>query len=388
MIQARNLRKCYGGLTAVDDLSFDVRPGVVTGFLGPNGAGKSTTIRLMLGLDTGDGETLFDGVPYRKLQHPLREVGYVSDVRAMHPGRRARTHLTMLAASQGIPRKRVDEVLDWVGLSAVARKRPRAYSLGMVQRLALAAALLGDPRVLILDEPANGLDPAGIQWLRGFLKAYAAEGRTVFVSSHQLAEMSQMADHLVVIGQGRLLADEPVDVFSGRSSTAGRVLVRTPHVERLRRLLAEVGADVERGENSELAVGGVDRALIGELAFRNGIVIHELTNRSAPLEDAFLELTAPRPSHRAEGRPSAAPNPIVEAAFIPAQTGIPAQPGAPTPAIPTPAIPTPAIPTPAAIPTQPGIPTQTGSNGPEEWDTQTFDVVAEFQNYDRAGKGN
>ncbi|WP_019876811.1 ABC transporter ATP-binding protein [Sporichthya polymorpha] len=336
MIQARNLRKKYGGVAAVDDLSFDVRPGVVTGFLGPNGAGKSTTIRLMLGLDRGEGETLFDGVPYRKLRQPLREVGYVSDVRALHPGRKARTHLRMLAASQGIGRKRVDEVLDWVGLTTVARKRPRAYSLGMVQRLGLAAALLGDPRVLILDEPANGLDPAGIQWLRGFLRAYAAEGRTVFVSSHQLAEMSQMADHLVVIGQGRLIADEPADVFAGRSSTAGRVLVRTPHVERLRRLLAEVGADVERGENSELAVGGVDRAIIGELAFRNGIVLHELTLRSAPLEDAFLELTAPRSQFTAR-------------AVVPAHAA------------------------------GPRIPAQATSSGPADWDTQTFDVVGEFE---------
>ena len=342
MIQARNLRKSYGGVAAVDDLSFDVRPGVVTGFLGPNGAGKSTTIRLMLGLDTGAGETLFDGVRYRKLRQPLREVGYVSDERAMHPGRKARTHLRMLAASQGISRKRVDEVVDWVGLSTVARKRPRAYSLGMVQRLALAAALLGDPRVLILDEPANGLDPAGIQWLRGFLKAYAAEGRTVFVSSHQLAEMSQMADHLVVIGQGRLLADEPVEVFTGRSSTAGRVLVRTPHVERLRRLLVEVGADVERNENSELAVGGVERALIGELAFRNGIVLHELTHRSVPLEDAFLELTAPRASHRAERTAPAAQLDRTERAE------------------------------------QPLIPAQATSGGPADWDTQSFDVLSEF----------
>lgn len=341
MIQARNLRKKYGGTAAVDDLSFDVRPGAVTGFLGPNGAGKSTTIRLMLGLDSGSGQTLFDGVPYRKLRHPLREVGAVSDVRAFHPGRKACTHLRMLAASQGIPRKRVDEVIDWVGLAAVAHKRPRAYSLGMVQRLGLAAALLGDPRVLILDEPANGLDPAGIQWLRGFLKAYAAEGRTVFVSSHQLAEMSQMADHLVVIGRGRLIADEPVDVFAGRSSTAGRVLVRTPHVERLRQLLAECGADVERGANSELAVGGVDRALIGELAFRNGIVLHELTNRSAPLEDAFLELTARGPRYHSEPAFLHA-----EPAFIPAQsTGAHARPV-------------------------------------EDWDTQSFDVVSEFDEFD------
>ncbi|MGQ0630358.1 MAG: ABC transporter ATP-binding protein [Sporichthyaceae bacterium] len=306
MIQARDLRKTYGGLAAVDDLSFDVTPGLVTGFLGPNGAGKSTTIRLMLGLDSGEGTTLFDGVRYRDLRHPLREVGAVLDERCFHPGRRARSHLMMLAASQGIGRARVDEVIEWVGLGPVARKRTRHYSLGMTQRLALAAALLGDPRVLILDEPANGLDPAGIQWLRGFLKAFAAEGRAVFVSSHQLGEMAQIADHLIVIDHGRLVADEPTEVFAGRSSRANRVLVRTPHVERMRRLLTEVGAAVERCEDHQLAVGGVDKALIGELAFRNGIVLHELTVTSAPLEDAFLELTSPGRHSRIE-------------AFIPAQ---------------------------------------------------------------------
>jgi ABC-2 type transport system ATP-binding protein len=291
MIEAHNLSKAYGGRTVVSDLSFQIRPGVVTGFLGPNGAGKSTTIRMMLGLDNGGGETLFDGVPYRRLKNPMFEVGTLLDVKAFHPTRRARQHLLMVGASHGIGRKRVDEVLEWVGLAAVARKRPRGYSLGMAQRLGLAAALLGDPRTLILDEPANGLDPAGITWLRGFLRAYAAQGHTVFVSSHQLAEMSMMADHLIVIGQGRLIADEPTAAFTARSSKAGTVAVRTPHLERLSRVLVERGARVVREDGNVLAVSGMGRPEIGECAFRHGIVLHELTSRTPALEDAFLELT-------------------------------------------------------------------------------------------------
>jgi ABC-2 type transport system ATP-binding protein len=292
MIQAANLTKRYGGVVAVDDLSFELRPGVVTGFLGPNGAGKSTTIRLMLGLDSGEGETLFDGVPYARLRDPLREVGVMLDAKAFHPTRPARAHLRMVAASHRIGRRRVDEVLEWVGLAAVADRRPRAYSLGMAQRLALAVALLGDPRALILDEPANGLDPAGITWLRGFLRAMAAEGRTVFVSSHQLAEMALMADHLVVIGNGRLVADEPAPVFAARSSKAGTIVVRTPHLERLSRILVQAGGAVVREHSSQLAVTGLTPAEIGEFAFRHEIVLHELTARPAALEDAFLELTA------------------------------------------------------------------------------------------------
>lgn len=287
MIEARNLRKRYGATTAVDDLSFDVRPGMVTGLLGPDGAGKSTTIRLMLGLAGGAGETLFDGVPYRRLRRPLREVGVVHATSTVHPGRRARTHLRMLAATAGVGRRRVEEVIDWVGLAAVAGKRPRAYSQGMAQRLALAGALLGDPRVLILDEPAEGLDPAGGQWLRGFLRAYAAEGRTVLVSGRRLEELAGTADRLVVIRNGRLQADESADAFTSRSDRAGRVLVRTPHVERLRTLVAEYGAEVIRSEDHQLAVAGLDRATIGELAFRNGIVLHELAERGAALDETL-----------------------------------------------------------------------------------------------------
>ena len=276
MIEARNLTKSYGSTLAVDHLSFDVHPGHVTGFLGPAGAGKSTTIRLMLGLESGGGRTLFNGVPYRKLRHPMREVGAVGDVRAFHPGRRAHSHLMMLAASQGIRRSRVDEVIEWVGLGAVSRRRPRSYSQGMGQRLALAAALLGDPQVLILDEPANGLDPAGARWLRGFLRAFAAEGRTVFVSGERADELAQVADQLIVIEHGRLVAAEPAALYTGRGTAAEQVLVRTPHLERLSRLLTGQGATVTRAEDHQLAVRGLDRATVGDLAFRDGIVLHEL----------------------------------------------------------------------------------------------------------------
>ena len=299
MIQARHLSKRYGSKQAVDDLSFEVRPGIVTGFLGPNGAGKSTTMRLMLGLDNGQGQTLFDGVPYRRLKQPMREVGALLEVKAFHPTRRARDHLKMLAVSHGIRRQRVNEVLEWVGLDSVARKRPKGYSLGMAQRLGLAAALLGDPHTLILDEPANGLDPAGINWLRNFLKSFAAEGRTVFVSSHLLAEMALMADHLVVIGKGRLIADEPTESFVRRSSR-GAVIVRTPHIDRLAQALTKAGAKLHREEPNVLSVSGLDRADVGELAFRNGIVLHELATRTATLEEAFLEATGTSEEFRAE----------------------------------------------------------------------------------------
>lgn len=287
MIEARNLRKTYGSLVAVDDLSFDVRPGVVTGLLGPHGSGKSSTIRLMLGLDSGGGQTRYDGVPYRRLRNPMRHVGTVGDIRAFHPGRRARSHLMMLAASQGIGRARVDEVIEWVGLGEVARQRQGRFSLGMSQRLALGGALLGDPRVLILDEPTDGLDPAGMRWLCGFLRALAAEGRTVLVSGTDLASLARMADHVIVIANGRLVADEPSAVFAGRGDVGELVLIRTPHLERLGRLLAERGAAVARREDHQLAVQGIDRAAVGDLAFRNGIVLHQLSSAVAPAGAAF-----------------------------------------------------------------------------------------------------
>lgn len=291
LIEASGLAKSYGGKPAVNDLSFQVRPGLVTGFLGPNGAGKSTTMRLMLGLDHGRGSTTFDGRTYGSLAQPLREVGTVLEAKAFHPTRKARNHLRMLAAAAAIPDQRVDEVLSVVGLSDVARKKPKGFSLGMGQRLGLAAALLGDPPTLILDEPANGLDPQGINWLRGFLRSYAAAGRTVFVSSHLLAEMALMADHLVVIGRGRLIADEPTANFVERNSRT-RVVVRSPQAERLAGLLESAGAAVERDSDGTVAVNGAEQVDVGELAFANGIVLHELSTRRATLEQAFLDATA------------------------------------------------------------------------------------------------
>jgi ABC-2 type transport system ATP-binding protein len=232
MITATKLAKRYGDHAAVDDLSFEVTPGTVTGFLGPNGAGKSTTMRLMLGLDHGEGETLFDGRRFATIRHPMREIGAVLEARAFHPTRSARNHLRMLAAGSGIPYARVDEVLDLVGLSPVAGRKPKSFSLGMAQRLGLAQAMLGDPSTLILDEPANGLDPHGIQWLRDILKSLAAEGRTVFVSSHLLPEMALMADRLVVIGRGRRIYQGDVDGFV-REFTRSTVVVRSPRVSEL-----------------------------------------------------------------------------------------------------------------------------------------------------------
>jgi ABC-2 type transport system ATP-binding protein len=292
VITARNLDKTFGRTHAVRDLSFEVRPGVVTGFLGPNGAGKSTTLRLMLDLDRGVGETRFDGVRYAELERPLREVGCVLDARSFHPTRTARDHLRMLAAAASIPRVRVDEVLDLVGLTEVANHRPKGFSLGMAQRLGLAAALLGDPHTLILDEPANGLDPHGIQWLREFLRAFAAAGRTVFVSSHLLAEMALMAEDLVVIGRGRLIAAGRVDEFVGRF-THQSVVVRSPQAERLSTVLrmSFVGVEVtSEGENT-IVVEGLRTEQIGDLAAAHAVTLHELSPRTASLEQAFIEAT-------------------------------------------------------------------------------------------------
>jgi ABC-2 type transport system ATP-binding protein len=290
VITARGLGKRYGDVQAVHDLSFDVRPGVVTGFLGPNGAGKSTAMRLMLDLDRGSGETLFDGRRYRDLVRPLRTVGAVLEARSFHPTRRARNHLRMLAAASGVPAARVDEVIGLVGLESVARGRPKGFSLGMSQRLSLAAAMLGDPEVLLLDEPANGLDPQGIQWLRLFLRAFAEQGRTVLVSSHLLAEMSLIAQDLVVIGRGKLIAAGTVDEFV-RRFTRRAALVRSPRAGELAELLRGGGHTVEAEPDGALLVPGLEPAVIGELAAGRGIVLHELTTRSASLEEAFLEAT-------------------------------------------------------------------------------------------------
>jgi ABC-2 type transport system ATP-binding protein len=291
MIEARSLTKRYGSTTAVDNLSFTVEPGRVTGFLGPNGAGKSTTMRVILGLDRpNEGEVTLDGRRYRQLHHPLRTVGALLDAKWMHPNRSARAHLRWLARSNGLPRKRVDEVLDIVGLSGVAGKRAGAFSLGMSQRLGIAAALLGDPQVLLFDEPVNGLDPEGIVWIRTFMQSLAAEGRTVFVSSHLLSEMSQTADHLVVIGRGRLIAQCSTQEFVERASGSS-VRVRGRGLERLHAALVENG-HTPREEHGALVVTGVATEEVGELAAAHQVVLHELTAQRGSLEEAFMQLTA------------------------------------------------------------------------------------------------
>jgi ABC-2 type transport system ATP-binding protein len=297
MIVARGLTKRYGSVTAVDDLSFTVQPGVVTGFLGPNGAGKSTTMRLMLGLDHGAGRTEFDGRGYGELAHPARTVGVLLDARAVHPGRTARAHLRMIAAGAGLSADRVDQALDRVGLLDVADRRAGGFSLGMSQRLGLAGALLGDPRALMLDEPANGLDPEGVRWLRDLLKGLAAEGRTVFVSSHLLNEMAVLADALVVIGQGRLVAAESTDAFVARNSRP-EVLVRPADPGMLADLLGRAGFAVAPRPDGSLVVATNDTDAIATIAMRAGIVLRELTVRHSSLEDAFFTATAGAAQYR------------------------------------------------------------------------------------------
>jgi ABC-2 type transport system ATP-binding protein len=291
MIEVRGLSKRYGPTLAVDDLTFDVVPGQVTGFLGPNGAGKSTTMRLILGLDAPTaGTATVGGTPYGAMRRPLFEVGATLESAAIHPGRSARSHLLALAESSAIPRSRVDEVVELVGLDAVGRRRAGGFSLGMTQRLGVAAALLGDPGVLLLDEPVNGLDPEGIVWIRNLLRSLADEGRTVFVSSHLMSEMAQTAHHLIVIGRGRLVADTSVEDFV-RQSSGGHVRVRSPQHAMMAELLRAEGATVEVQSDKALAVSGVDTAEVGELAARHAVVLHELVAQEASLEEAFMELT-------------------------------------------------------------------------------------------------
>ncbi len=289
MITIRGLTKRYGATLAVDNLSFDVRPGQVTGFLGPNGAGKSTTMRAILGLDRPtSGQVLIDGRPYRSLGEPLREIGALLEAKAVHPRRSAVDHLKALAHSNGIAQGRVDDVLGLVGLSQVAGRRVGQFSLGMSQRLGIASALLGDPPIVMFDEPVNGLDPDGIRWVRELMRGLAAEGRTVFVSSHLMSEMEDTADHLVVIGRGRLVVDAPVaDVISESSHTMVRV--RTPEASKLAALLAT--GSVQDSSADELLVSGLSTAEIGDLAYDNGIRLHELALREASLEQAYLELS-------------------------------------------------------------------------------------------------
>lgn len=291
MIEAVGLTKRYGDKLAVDQLSFTVRPGQVTGFLGPNGAGKSTTMRMILGLDRPSGGSVtVDGRPYAELASPMREVGALLDAKAIHGGRTAYHHLWCLAQTNNLPRRRVGEVLEMVGLSDVARKRARGFSLGMGQRLGIAAALLGDPKILMFDEPVNGLDPEGILWIRNLMKALAAEGRTVFVSSHLMAEMENTADHLVVIGRGRLIADCTVQEFIDRNSQLA-VRVRTPEVDRLAGLVAGAGGTAVPDGEGALLVTELALDRIGDLAFDNGIRLHELAPLQASLEQAFMEIT-------------------------------------------------------------------------------------------------
>ena len=311
MIEAHDLTKRYGDKTAVDHLSFTVESGKVTGFLGPNGAGKSTTMLLIVGLDRPDsGAATIGGLAYRQLARPLRTVGALLEARAVHPGRSARNHLLLLAETQGFPARRADEVLDLVGLAAVANKRAGGFSLGMTQRLGIAAAMLGDPRVLLLDEPVNGLDPEGIRWVRNFVRHLASEGRTIFVSSHLMSEMSQTADRLIVIGRGRLIADSTMQEFIQRSSERS-VLVRTPDPAKLAELITAAGGVIQpeaagdgtAGEGpasggpasdgaASMIVTGIPAPRIGELAASASVVLHELTPRLASLEEAFMELTA------------------------------------------------------------------------------------------------
>ncbi|PZR54276.1 ABC transporter ATP-binding protein [Xylanimonas oleitrophica] len=318
MIEAHDLTKRYGSKTAVDGVSFTVRPGVVTGFLGPNGAGKSTTMRMIMGLDRPTaGSVTVNGHPYARLHAPLTEVGALLEARAVHPGRSAYQHLRALAATHGIPDSRVDEVVELTGLAPVARKRVGGFSLGMGQRLGIATALLGDPRTLILDEPVNGLDPEGVLWVRNLAKHLASEGRTVFLSSHLMSEVALTADHVIVIGRGRILADAPVSEFVDSASRRS-VRVRTPGAATLREALERAGASVAvprpDDEADALAQGpgrhgappraevlevtGLDAPAIGELALTSGVVLHELTPVRSTLEDAYMELTADAVEYR------------------------------------------------------------------------------------------
>jgi ABC-2 type transport system ATP-binding protein len=291
MITAHSLTKRYGASTAVDNLTFEVPPGLVTGFLGPNGSGKSTTMRMIMGLDYPDsGSALIGGKPYTELAWPLREVGGLLEAKSFHPSRTARNHLRWLALSNDIPFRRVDEVLDQVGLSSVADRRAGKFSLGMSQRLGIAATLLGDPGVLLFDEPVNGLDPEGIRWVRHFLRDLAAGGRTVFVSSHLISEMALTADRLIVIGRGRLIAETSVADFVARSSGAAVKLV-TPDTGLFTSALSAIGGEVADGDGGSLTVEGVTTRQIGDLAARDGLRIYELTPITASLEDAFMELT-------------------------------------------------------------------------------------------------
>ncbi|MFE0414634.1 ABC transporter ATP-binding protein [Streptomyces tendae] len=307
MIELEGLTKRYGEKVAVNNLSFTVRPGIITGFLGPNGAGKSTTMRMVLGLDRPTaGDVRIDGKHYDQLKDPLTYIGALLEAKAWHGGRSAYNHLLCLAQSNGIPASRVREVLDTVGLSAVARKKTKGFSLGMGQRLGIAGALLGDPRILMFDEPVNGLDPEGIHWIRNLMKTLASQGRTVFVSSHLMSEMALTADHLVVIGQGRLLADTSMAEFIAENSRS-YVRIRTPQREQLLDALHGAGVTVVEAADGVLEVDGDKSEAVGELAAREQIVLHELSPQRASLEEAFMQLTAESVEYHAhDGQPPGA----------------------------------------------------------------------------------
>ncbi|AKE39988.1 ABC-type multidrug transport system, ATPase component [Corynebacterium camporealensis] len=304
MIEVEGLTKLYKSVRAVDDVSFQVEPGIVTGFLGPNGAGKSTTMRMIVGLDAPTaGWAHVNGQPYSELKHPLREVGALLDAKAVHPNRSAANHLKWMAQSNGLPTSRVDEVLGLVGLSDVAGKKAGGFSLGMGQRLGLAGALLGDPGVLILDEPVNGLDPEGIRWVRSLVRALAAEGRTVLISSHLLSEMSMTADRLLVIGRGKLIANESTHEFVKKHSQSS-VIVRSSHLREFGEALREENLSFIESTDVEgrptLVVDHSDTDMIGQLAYSVGVPLNELTLHQASLEDAFMELTGQDVQYQAE----------------------------------------------------------------------------------------
>jgi ABC-2 type transport system ATP-binding protein len=300
MIEAAGLTKRYGAKTAVDGIDFTVKPGMVTGFLGPNGAGKSTTMRLIVGLDRPtSGTVTVNGAHYSDLRAPLREVGVLLDAKAVHTGRTAENHLLALAATHGIGRKRVDEVIALTGLESVARRRVGGFSLGMGQRLGIAAALLGDPAVLILDEPVNGLDPEGVIWVRQLTRHLAGQGRTVFLSSHLMSEMAQTADHIIVLGRGRVIADAPVATIEALA-TGSAVRVRTPDAARFAPVLLANGATAT-GEGDLLDVSGIPAERIGELAAQERVVLHELSQAAGTLEDAYLALTQDEVEYHAGG---------------------------------------------------------------------------------------
>lgn len=303
MIEVEGLTKRFGRTVAVDHLSFRVRPGVVTGFLGPNGAGKSTTMRMMLDLDNPtSGSVRIDGKHYRELAEPLKYIGALLDAKAMHGGRSAYNNLLCLAQSNRIPASRVSEVLEMVGLTAVAKKKSKGFSLGMGQRLGIASALLGDPEILMFDEPVNGLDPEGIHWIRNLMKALAQDGRTIFVSSHLMSEMALTADHLIVIGQGRLLANTSMADFI-RENSRSHARLRSPQQEQLKDVLHAAGFTAAETAGGVLEIDGAATEELGELAARHGIVLHELSSQRASLEEAFMQMTAESVEYHSHAAP-------------------------------------------------------------------------------------